>query len=96
MVPATTYSRIALILRCGRTPGFVSGKFNNVACLAQSELKDVVLVIAINCKLKKSWKNEDFIVNIVQIVKLHQTLLSKTIDLDLEPPQHLRWSSFWH
>ena len=32
-------------------PGLVSVKINNVAGLAQSELKDVATGIAINCKL---------------------------------------------
>ena len=39
LIPANTYSHIALILRCGRIPGFVSGKINMVVGLAQSELK---------------------------------------------------------
>lgn len=94
MLPATTYSCIALLFRCDRIPGFVSGKFSNVACLAQSELKDVAFGIAIGCNLKKSWKTKDFIVNFVYIVKLHHALFSKTINLGLGPPQHLRSSSF--
>ena len=48
LLPATMYCRIALILKCGRIPGFVSRKINNVAGLAQSELENVTIGIAIN------------------------------------------------
>ena len=32
----------------------------------------------------KSWWNKDYTVNIVHIVNLHHTLLSKTTDVDLD------------
>lgn len=48
---AATYYLIALILRCSRVLRFVSNKINNVADLAQSELKYVAIGVTINCKL---------------------------------------------
>ena len=36
LLPATTFFHIARILRCGNTPGFASGKIDNVAGLLQS------------------------------------------------------------
>ena len=48
---ATTYYLIALILRCSRVLRFVSNKINNVADLAQSEVKHVAISVTINCKL---------------------------------------------
>lgn len=50
-MPATTYCRIVLILRCDTITGFTSGKINNVARFAQSELKDVAIDITINFKV---------------------------------------------
>ena len=47
LLPANTYCRIALILRCDRIPGFVSSNINNIVSLDIDN-------IAINNKLQKS------------------------------------------
>ena len=53
LLPANTYCCIALIITCGRIPGFVSGNIKNVAGLAQSELKMLLLVLLLTANFKK-------------------------------------------